>query len=339
MNNLCKTAQHFFAVVIFGLASSASSAAEQCPAINCDCDYLPSETWVQACSEYESYIKKECAANFDTPKDYCLLHGVNAAPVALALGIDPSASAKRADKSANEYIDAYVRTLESAFAVVDQSLNSGDYSQAMDGLKLMDEASRKQFVLQQTLIWGDAGEIKRLWKEYSPLEEKTAARLKLMAERLEKDYNRTTSERSKKVFRVLLVKNLRIQGLMYEHSAFAENWLEKPGESAKLWKNSADTSLRLIELAKESGSAASDIRFNEIQAAARLQQASLFWQKDNELKTVVENLDKSAALLGKSSKLEVGPIIQENTKAMAKRERRVNTTLECISGKNPRLCK
>lgn len=316
-----------------------ATAADKCPAIKCDCDYLPTASWVGVCSAYEAHIKKECVANFNTPKDYCLLHGINAAPNALAMQIGSTGKPQNSNVSANEVVTTYSRTVESAFTVIDQSLAEGEYAKAMDGFKLVEETSRKQFTMQQNLIWDDSAQIKDLWKMYSPVEEKAADKMNDVSKRLAKDLTAATTSRSEKVFHVLLVKSLRIQGLLYEHAAYAENWLDKSSNAAKLWKSSADTSLQLIELAKSKNGDSTDKRFNEIQAAARLQQASIFWMKNKDLKAVNASLKQAEDLLGSSSKLDVSPIVSENEKAMKKTERKVNTTLECMSGKKPHLCK
>ncbi|VUD51469.1 hypothetical protein TDB9533_01433 [Thalassocella blandensis] len=330
--------QRVFLTICFAVPHIAFSA-ESCPAIKCDCDYLPTTAWVEVCSTYETHIKKECVANFNTPKDYCLMHGLNASPIALAMQIGHDGKATKSSSSASEVISTYSRIVDSAFTVIDQSLSEGEYAKAMDGFKLVEESTRKQFTMQQSLIWDDSGEIKSLWKMYSPVEEKAADKLSDISKRLSKDLTSATTSRSEKVFHVLLVKSLRIQGLLYEHAAYAENWLDRTGNAAKLWKSSADTSLQLLELAKGKNGDSADKRFNEIQAAARLQQASIFWMKNKDVKAVNATLKQAGDLLGTSSKLDISPIIAENEKATKKTERKVNTTLECMSGKKPHLCR
>lgn len=301
---------------LFGV--SPAIAAEQCPAINCDCASLPNQNWVSTCRAHEIRIKTACVANSNTPKDYCAIHGLNAKPLPLAMKLSSSAFDASLDTEAlKEKISSLYWAIESNTTKALEGVESKRYGRSLKILKLIDSNVDTVFELEQQLTSAfserkDKKKARAAWKKYARDTNEFAINLKSFGTAIYAKIASAESSKQKKIFSVLSQKTLRMAGKGFEHSGYAFGKTRKHKQSARTWSLAADIAKNLAVINKELGANKNNVRYAEFQAAARLHRASYHW-------AVNENTKDSLAVL-KDSQSYLGHEAQKNLDALLRTE-------------------
>lgn len=297
------------------LSSTAVNAAEQCPAINCDCSALSSESWVKTCEQHETRIKKACVANGNTPKDYCAVHGPKARPLPLSLELseyqlDDSVKVS----SVTEQRDSAAWAATSDVDAVIQAFDQKSYARVLKILKLIDGNTDKAFQLQlqvASLLDGE-DEVRahnNSWKKYSKAVKPTTEKLEAFGKRVSSKISAAGSAKEKKIYSVLSQKALRVAGKNYEHIGYGDGLSGRDSGAAKSWSKAAKIASSLAEINKSVGGKAEAIKFAEFQAAARLHRASFHWLKNESIGNSVAALKDSQGYLEHDAQKDVDSLI------------------------------
>lgn len=305
----------FLIVLVFSFFGVSSAiAAEQCPAINCDCASLPNQNWVSTCRTHESRIKSACVANSNTPKDYCSIHGLNAKPLPLAMKLSSSSFDASVDADVlKEKISSLYWAIESNTTKVMEGVERKRYGRSLKILKLIDSNIDTVFELEQQLTAvfyerKDKKKVRAAWKKYAKDTNEFSANLKDLGSGIYAKLASAETDKQKKIFSILAQKTLRMAGKGFEHSGYAYGKIRKHKQSARTWSLAADVAKNLASINKELGAKKNNVRYAEFQAAARLHRASYHW-------VVNENTEDSIAVL-KDSQSYLGHEAQKNLDAL-----------------------
>lgn len=297
------------------LFASYSAYSEQCPAINCDCSSLSTESWATACSAHEKRIKKACSANANVPKDYCALHGPAAKPLALALSLRPldksgGDSVEKVDeKIAAVYWAIYADTDEAR-----EAFDEGRYARSMQIFKLVDTNIAQLFNLQrQAEVFlksdGSAEALKKAWRKYGEDSNDYAKKINTLGVDIADKIAAATSAKEKKIYSVLSQMALRMAGEGYEHAGYALGLAGRHKGSAKSWQAAADISERLIAINQAEGVKEAGVKYTKLQAATRLHRASYHWLLNEDHGDVIKQLEKAQAFVDKTTVENIAPVI------------------------------
>ncbi len=277
----------YFVVILFCVADSAF-AAEQCPAIDCDCDSLPNSQWLEVCKQHEIRIKRQCVANSNTPRDYCSIHGLNAKPLPLAIKFNEFHVDETVDvDTLKAKVSALYWEVKSNAEEAKESFDNGDFPRTMQILKLTDPLLDSLFGHQQKV---EAAYLARVqdniisttWKDYSDSTLEHARFLDDFGVEIASRIGSAGSAREKKIYSVLAKKSLRLAGKAYEHSGFASARAGKEKKSAEVWKMASGVSARISGINKLVGAKKEVIKYSELQTAARLHRASYHYLMANQ---------------------------------------------------------
>lgn len=271
----------FILFLLFGIHSAL--AAEQCPAINCDCSTLPNQNWVSTCLAHEARIKSACVANSNTPKDYCSIHGLNARPLALAIKFSEfELSASTDVAELNDKISSLYWTITNDTEKAKEDFDRKRYSRSLQILKLVDSNIDNLFQMQQQLeSVFVARESRRkassAWKRYAKKTSEYSAKLQEVGVGMYAQLASAQSNKEKKIFSILAQKTLRMAGKSFELSGYAFGKSNQHKMAARKWHSAADVATELAKINKALGAKKNNIRYAEFQAAARLHRASYHW--------------------------------------------------------------
>jgi len=307
-------------LMLFGLSIQAMSA-EQCPAINCDCAALPNPTWVEVCEQHENRIKKACVDNANTPRDYCLVHGLNAKPLPLAIELNEFTS------SEFDYVDDFDEKISALYWAIHadtgeatEAFENKKYPRVMQILKVTEANLDNIFNMQQNVeaimvSKNRSSRIRGAWKDYSPKTEKYAQELEVLGRKISEKIPTATTPKEKKIFTVLSKKALRMAGKGYEHAGYAQGRALRHKNAANNWKVAASISVFLAELDKSAGGKRSNAQFAEFQSAARLHRASYHWLLDNKASKATDTLRESQLFVNREEQKNLEVLVDrlENT--------------------------
>ncbi len=307
-----------------------SNGGEICPAINCDCSTLPTEKWVQVCRQYEAHIKDECAANANTPKNYCSIHGEKGFPVALA--IEPSREkaadiAVREPKEVEKKIEVIVWALQSDLSTAEKMIEKTQFAKASQMLKLIENNLDNVFQyyesLEAAIIVSDKNEdakqkaISKLWVDYSDKVLEFAVNMEKFSSMLEVDVKHAETPKLRKIYGVLATRAFRVTGKAYEHGGYSYGKALDHEDAAKSWRLAADVSVHLVDFGKTNSVSDSGLRYNELQAAARLQRASYHWMLENEEEGANALLQKSQVYVDHEQQKKLEILVDDNDEIVA----------------------
>lgn len=305
-------------LVVFSWISYAHSAdlqsTEHCPAINCDCNSLPNLQWAEVCVAHEDFIKQACVENGNTPRDYCLVHGLNGRPLPLTIGFSEyEVDASTDVKQLNERISRLSLNLRTSMTEAKEDLVEKKYKRTLQILKLQDSNIDNIFQFQQQIdafyIAGDkTKKMKKAWKRYSEDAQSYAEGFFNFGLELHAKSEAAATDKEKAIYGVLARKALRMAGKGYEQAGFAFARSEQHKKAAQAWKTSSNVANNLIEINKLNEKEFKNIKFIEFQVAARLHRSSLHWLLNG-------NIEKSIADL-KESQLYVDRDGQQNLEAL-----------------------
>lgn len=304
-------------IVLYSGQASSVLAAEVCPAINCDCDSLAKEQWVSVCRKHESRIKKECVNNSNTPKDYCLVHGIDAMPLPLALNVshfDESYLAP-AEPEVNKNLKALLWSISADIEQAKLSKENNDYARLFQVLKLIDSNIDSAFEQQQILAQSKAqlklfGNVKSSWKNYSKETFDAAEKLEGFGDELTALLESAKTKKETKIYSVLAQTVYRMSGKSYEHSGYGYGKAGLDSEAADAWQDASSQSLNLANINKKVGGKLSGRKFSEFQTAARLHRASYHWLLSEDVIDSERVLLESRQYLGREDQKVLGSLLE-----------------------------
>ncbi len=282
MNKALLTAMVFIGVCVSHV--SANAASEVCPAINCDCDSLSKPQWVSVCQQHEVRIKEECVKNSNTAKDYCLVHGLNAKPLPLAL--EPmqfdASYVPPVDPNASKRIKELLWGLVSDIEQVQLAKTKAEYGKVNKLLNLIDSNIDSVFEQQQIFAQTKSevnvfNSSRSSWKNYSKGIVGAAEKLEVLANDLTTSLANAKSKKETKIFTVLAKKSYRMSGKSFEQAGYAYGKAGMSAEAAEAWQDASKQSVNTASINKSAGGDQGAIKYSEFQTAARLHRASFHW--------------------------------------------------------------
>ncbi|VUD56621.1 hypothetical protein TDB9533_02277 [Thalassocella blandensis] len=329
-----------FLVLLSG-ASFMVSAAEQCPAIDCDCGSLPTDKWVNVCKQYESHIKQECAANGDTPKSYCSIHGENAMPVALSLSVSQDLSLpvtlakshiqqdqldeEELREKMEEKLNATVWSLKADLASAKKMLSKSEFNMAVQTLKLLDKnldfamEQNQALVLAAKQVDGLQGKdlqerSEDIWLSFAKDLNEVAVSLEDFANQMETQLQIAKGAKAVKVAKVFSTMAYRAAGKAFEEVGYAYGQAGEHILAANTWTHSADLSAQLSVLNKSEEDEIAGASFTELQSAARMYRASYHWLMNDSSYDANVLLARSQALVENEEQKKIQLLIDGTEK-------------------------
>jgi len=305
-----------FFIVLFPLGiAAASDAAKHCPAINCDCDSLPNEHWLQACKQHEARIKQRCVENADTPQDYCSIHGLDAKPLPLSIEFNEYQVDSSVDPGT--LVDKVVSLQSAIYAYMNEakeSYSEGNFARSMQILKLIDSNIDSHFEYQQKVEASYVAQIqdkkvKGAWKRYSVDTLKYAMVLEKFGVKLASRIEGAATAKEKKIHTVLAKKSLRMAGKSYEHCGFAFGHWGRNEKAADAWNRASSVSVQLTGINKLTGAKKEAVKFSEFQAAARLHRASYHHLLNDNIKGSTRELKESQMFLNREEHKSIDNLV------------------------------
>ncbi|WP_086931286.1 hypothetical protein [Agarilytica rhodophyticola] len=295
--------------------SAKSQSSEQCPAINCDCNSLPNVQWALVCNAHEDFIKNACVENGNTPKDYCLVHGLDGRPLPLTIKfsefeVDDSINVKELD----ERIDRLVLNIQAGINEAREDVAEKKYKRTLQILKLQDSNIDNIFQLQQQIdayyiAINKAKKMRRSWKKYSESAELYAAGFRDLGMDLSANIEQSQTDKERAIFSLLSRKALRIAGKGFEHSGHAYAKFNQHSKAAEAWKISSDVATSLIEINKLNTNEYKNIEFIEFQAASRLHRSSLHWLIDGNIEKSIADLRESQLFVNRDGQQNLESLV------------------------------
>ncbi len=286
-------------ILILSFSASSAFAAAQCPAINCDCDSLTDQRWVQACKSHETRIKKSCAENSNVPKDYCAVHGPAARPLPLASELrEVKANEKLDIAAAEEKVKESLWALKADLQEGVEAYDKKSFQRSVQILQLVDENLESTFYQQRAVAAfykaaSDSKKLKDRWEDYVDGSEEMLEKLDAFGNRLAKGIDTAENAKMMKINSVLAQKVLRMTGKAYEQIAYAHGQAGDHRKSAKVWKKSSEVAVKLSEVEKVAGVKESSVKYTEFMAASRLHRASYHWMLGDDASKSLDGLKDS----------------------------------------------
>ena len=285
-------------LLLFSCTSFAM--ADNCPAIDCDCDSLEVEIWEKACRSHESTIKKNCQANRGVARDYCAIHGPAATPLPLLTELDDVTVLPRSDIAlSNRKIASIYWSIKSDVKVTEVELKEGRYGDAMKVLKSVELNTVTLFDIQRAVALSHASyenedSAANTWEKFAEDSSDLEKHLSKVLKKWRDFYDAAEDLQEKSAYKLSLIKLYRIQGRLAEQSALAFGYSGKHAKAARSWSSASKNSQDLLEFANL---ADIDARFKDyfrFQTAARLQRVSYQWQLADEISKANEALQLSS---------------------------------------------
>ncbi|SMF64328.1 hypothetical protein SAMN02745866_04145 [Alteromonadaceae bacterium Bs31] len=270
--------------------------AEVCPAISCDCGSLPKPEWQATCEDHETKIKKNCAANANTPADYCSLHGPSAKPLPLAIEFSNISVISEQDlPQQSAKVSQLYSASDNAIKLLKAKLSSYYFKEGLAVSKELDATFDELFDAQRavTMSWllhEEEKEALSAWRSYSERSLERAEILSAYSAELWNNYLVEKNGAAKKAYKVLAFKVWRVAGKAYEMSAYAFSGADKSEQAAEAWLSGAGVSQAVLEAKQASQAKASHINFYKYQAASRLHRASYYFALEGEAEDALKTL-------------------------------------------------
>ncbi len=261
------------------VVSSSVLSAEQCSAISCDCDSLPTKSWVNTCKNQEARIIADCVKNTSSELGFCSLHGPDANRLPLALNIqETEVIALEEIPKQNNKVAALYWSIIKDFESFESRLKKSDYETASAKLNTIKVNVETLFGIQQQVASSLVADKKDMlaqlaWRDYSADTLSFGSDFYIRAEAILNSYDEMTVTRVRDQYRGLGVELMELSGKVYEQVGFAYANGMRHKHAAKAWKNAASASALVMAHSDDKLSA----DFNRFQSAARLHRASYHW--------------------------------------------------------------
>jgi|GEM_PF-1006716 len=289
----------FGSIVTALIVCTVAQAAEICPKIDCDCATLPEGAWQNSCVSHEKNIKARCAKNMNQPTDFCSLHGPAAFPLPLALKLSNiEVVPQETIKSLYSQSGSLYLSLHSDLDSVKAKVSNLNFKAALELLAVMDQNIDNLFDSQRQvttswLVYEEEGKAVSAWRTFADDSLDVAGKLFGYGSELWKKYQTGDDPSTKKAYRIISFKVLRMAGKAYEAAGYSYSGGDKNKKAAKAWGTSARVSQRILEAKRESNGSESHVNFYQYQAAARLHRASFYWAVERKSKDALKALTKA----------------------------------------------
>lgn len=296
-------------------AQTRSASLKQCPAINCDCGSIEGEKWKIACQRHEARIKRACVDNGNTPKDYCSVHGLAAKPLPLSIEFSEFRLGRNVDvKGLADKKDSLLWLITSDTEAAAETFKNGNYPRTLQILKLVESNIDSLFEQQQKLesaylALDEQGRAASTWKKSANGTLKNAEKLLALGTSMANRIPVTPQQKQKKIFTMLSKKVIRLSGLSFEHAGYAYGRAERQGSAAKAWGLAANASEKLLAIDRSLGLEKSVMKFNELQAAARMHRMSYHFMLDEELENATDALKASQVFVNREEQQFIGDLV------------------------------
>lgn len=268
-------------LVVLGLTNTAYSA-EQCASISCDCDSLPTKSWIQTCKNQESRIVADCVKNKVTDFNklgFCSLHGpeANRLPLALNTGNIEAQDVENVPKLNNKVAALYWSIIKD-FDSFESSIEKAKYDEAELKLTTLSRNVDQLFIIQQTVgtsLSADGKEnlAQLAWRDFSADTLSFGSDFYIRAESILNNYDSINNDAQRNQYRQIGVKLMDLSGKVFEQVGFSYANGMRHKHAGKAWKNAAKASSIIMSHIDSRN----DNEFYRFQSAARLHRASYHW--------------------------------------------------------------
>ncbi|SMF64321.1 hypothetical protein SAMN02745866_04144 [Alteromonadaceae bacterium Bs31] len=282
-----------------------AQVSEICPAVACDCGSLPLPEWKATCADFEKAIKKSCAANGNSPIDYCSIHGPSAKPLPLAVTFSNLAVLSLAGVEAKHSSVAVLYwSVHKDIDTLKKKVSALFFKEGLELVSVMDRNIDTLFDTQRQvtmswLVYEQEKEATAAWKMYSDDTLKMSDNLAEYGDELWQAYKVTENPGAKKAYKILAFKVWRLSGKAYEMSAYAYSGSDKNKNAASAWAKGADVAKSILNAKQETKAKPSHINFYRYQAASRLHRASYHF-------ALLENSEDALQMLSQASEISPG---------------------------------
>ncbi len=275
----------YFRKIVFllaGIYSCTAFAVDQCSNISCDCQSLPSQSWINACQNQEARIIAECVKNKKQTLGYCSLHGPTANRLPLELDIEAIrvdvVDIESVPKINNKVAVLYWAIIKD-FDAFESHLKRSNYSEAekkLDTIVLnVDTLFSLQVKATRSFAAAKRESLAQMaWRDYSADTLSFGSDFYIRAESILNTYDDLLETTTKDRYRDMGLRLMALSGKVYEQVGHAYAGGMRHKHAAKAWKNAANASALVMA---HTTTDASQVGFYRFQSAARLHRASYHW--------------------------------------------------------------
>ena len=302
-----------FALVFFQFALfySCLSVADECPAVNCDCESLAIPNWQKACTSYESILKEECVANDGNPTNYCAVHGASAFPVAVAFKPIPISAPIPSDETEFERrLDMVLWSLSTDMELANERLKSQSLAQVFEALKIIDDGLDTAFSLRQAednflqLQGVKVSDRNKKWQIFAENIVEHQVALDDFSVRLQALYLNATEANSKRSFASLSVTAWRVLGKSKELLGVVYHEVGNEKLAAKSWDAAASASEKLIAVQESLDGKPEYLEYFRILAATELHRSSFHWLLEGNIKMAQASRQRASLFMKQTQGVE-----------------------------------
>lgn len=284
-------------------ALDTDAFANQCPAINCDCDAFATSEWVERCVAAEKLIKQTCVENNGVPLHYCGLHGPKAAPLAINTQF-PSVppTSEETLRLYKRQIVMIIWSMTGDLDHVQQREEQGNFGEAVQILRLLDRNIDRLFTIQVQAAEGErqrvgSREAEDLWQEYRDELAVFVQQFEKYGDLLWQKMEVANEKSVQKAYRVLAMKIYRTGSKLAEHIAIAEQSRNASRSAARAWQYAASLAQETLQKEIATTNSPKRVSYYRSISAARWNRASYYWGRAQMAERAAESATKAEALL------------------------------------------
>ncbi|MBX2859099.1 MAG: hypothetical protein KTR17_10580 [Cellvibrionaceae bacterium] len=259
-------------------------AADNCPAVDCDCASLPKEHWRSVCYKEESQLKRQCIANSSQPLGYCLVHGPAAKPLPLAVemtevSVLPESKLEQAQENSRQVY----WSLRSDFDMFEDFIRIEAYKEAKVVFDVFGKNLDALFSNQRQLTKSFASlnkerKARNLWYGYAGKSISMAESLRKLGLKLLKKRNADNDSSRERALGILALKALRSSSKAFEMAAQSYTSAGADKKAAFVWRDASAVSLAILKYKRAEGAPDSHLNYYSNQVAVRLFRTGYHWQ-------------------------------------------------------------
>ena len=310
--------------IAFGLLFfiGASANAEDCPAINCDCDALPSDSWIKACRSHEANIRTTCVNNDNQPTQYCAVHGPDAYPLPLAIRINPQIAVEEAEiASLEEQIAAMYWAVHTDSDNVFPKRGASEMDASLHYLKSINSYIDNLFDTQHKVeaSWLAVENPKKAanaWRKYATDNLDVGQDLRALGLKLLNESTKVDMSDTSRKLETLGSAALKISAKAFEMAGYAFAKSSRFGRAARAWQDAAKVSQTLVVQIEQLDGDSSQIQFLNFQSAARYNRASYYWLLSEGNRDAMSAIEQSKSLVAEQEKEILETLLMEEDRKL-----------------------
>lgn len=299
---------HFITILLLSVCSLAAFAADQCSSISCDCQNLPTKSWVNTCQNQESRLIANCVKDKKQDLGYCSLHGPMANRLPLELNVKAIdvelVNIEDVPKLNNRVAVLYWAIIKD-FDSLESYLLEHAYSEAEKKLDTINTNAQTLFEIQvqATRSFSAANRealAQMAWRDYSADTLSFGSDFYIRAESILNTYDDVADAASRSRYRDIGLRLMALSGKVYEQVGYAYAGGMRHKHAAKAWKNAASASALVMA---HSSAENMPLGFYRFQSAARLHRASYHWVIGSGRGSAEESLAESQKFMDDDSSI------------------------------------